>query len=154
MPGDNIRCFRNRIINFDTTMQLVSSGNRIAAKREIEKNFSGLTKAEIGYGILKLIENSGAVPSDDELTSYITQKEEAESKRKLRTSIESAHVTKLATQNATGKATTCIPRCPTCGSTDLTRLGIMARAIDGAVFGKLSVEGRAQFRCNNCGYMW
>ncbi len=47
-----------------------------------------------------------------------------------------------------------VPKCPTCGSTDLTKLGVAARAIDGLVFGRLSVEGRAQFRCNKCGYMW
>lgn len=47
-----------------------------------------------------------------------------------------------------------LPKCPTCGSTNLTKLGIASRAIDGAIFGRLSVEGRAQFRCNKCSYMW
>lgn len=46
------------------------------------------------------------------------------------------------------------PQCPICKSTDLTKLGVASRAISGAVFGRLSVEGRAQFRCNKCGYMW
>lgn len=47
-----------------------------------------------------------------------------------------------------------VPRCPTCGSTSLTKLGVGSRLIDGFVFGAHSVEGRAQFRCNKCGYMW
>ncbi len=46
------------------------------------------------------------------------------------------------------------PHCPTCGSTDITKLGVASRAISGAIFGALSVEGRAQFRCNHCGYQW
>lgn len=47
-----------------------------------------------------------------------------------------------------------LPKCPTCGSTDLTKLSVGTRAIDGFVYGQLSVEGRAQFRCNKCGYKW
>lgn len=47
-----------------------------------------------------------------------------------------------------------MPKCPTCGSIDLTKIGVGTRAIDGLVFGRLSVEGRAQFRCNKCGYVW
>lgn len=47
-----------------------------------------------------------------------------------------------------------VPRCPTCGSTNLTKKGVGARAIDGFFFGRLSVEGRSQFRCQNCGYEW
>lgn len=46
------------------------------------------------------------------------------------------------------------PQCPVCKSTDLTKLGVTSRAISGVMFGRLSVEGRAQFRCNKCGYMW
>lgn len=45
-------------------------------------------------------------------------------------------------------------KCPTCGSTHVTRISAGTRMIDGAVFGTLSVEGRAQFRCESCGYKW
>lgn len=47
-----------------------------------------------------------------------------------------------------------VPRCPTCGSTNIQKVGVMSRAIDGAVFGRLSVEGKTQFACKNCGYRW
>lgn len=47
-----------------------------------------------------------------------------------------------------------VPKCPTCGSTDLIKKGVGARAVDGFVFGRLSVEGRSQFQCRKCGYMW
>ena len=46
------------------------------------------------------------------------------------------------------------PKCPTCGSTNLTKISAATRAFDGMFFGKRSVEGRAQFRCNKCGYLW
>lgn len=47
-----------------------------------------------------------------------------------------------------------LPRCPTCGSTNLQKLNAAIRAIDGWFFGRHSVEGRAQFWCKNCNYRW
>ena len=47
-----------------------------------------------------------------------------------------------------------IPKCPTCGSTNIIKYGAGARAISGFVFGRLSVEGRAQWQCKNCDHMW
>lgn len=47
-----------------------------------------------------------------------------------------------------------IPKCPTCGSTDITRQGIAGRAVSSAIIGGLAPESRAQFRCKKCGYMW
>jgi len=47
-----------------------------------------------------------------------------------------------------------IPRCPHCGSGDIQKHGLAARAIDGFIFGGLSVEGRAQYICKKCKHMW
>lgn len=47
-----------------------------------------------------------------------------------------------------------IPSCPTCHSTRLTKLSAGTRFIDRAFFGVFSPEGRAQFRCEDCGYLW
>lgn len=47
-----------------------------------------------------------------------------------------------------------IPKCPTCGSTRLTKQGIAGRAVSSFVFGGLSPEGRAQYVCQDCGYKW
>lgn len=52
------------------------------------------------------------------------------------------------------KSVASIPHCPTCGSTDITRQGIVGRAVTSALIGGLAPESRAQFRCNKCGYMW
>ena len=46
------------------------------------------------------------------------------------------------------------PHCPTCGSTDITRQGIIGRAFTSALIGGFAPESRAQFQCNKCGYMW
>lgn len=46
------------------------------------------------------------------------------------------------------------PKCPTCGSTNLTKQGIAGRAVSSFLFGGLSPEGRAQWLCKNCGHMW
>lgn len=47
-----------------------------------------------------------------------------------------------------------IPKCPTCGSTKLTKQGAASRGLSGFFFGRHSVEGRAQWICQDCGYMW
>lgn len=52
------------------------------------------------------------------------------------------------------KQTANIPRCPTCRSTNIQKLSVTSRAIDGFVYGRHSVEGRAQFWCKNCNYRW
>lgn len=46
------------------------------------------------------------------------------------------------------------PKCPMCSSTHLTKKGAGARMIDGFFYGRHSVEGRAQWRCESCGHLW
>lgn len=57
-------------------------------------------------------------------------------------------------QNYSENEKTNVPKCPTCGSTDLTRLTASSRFIDRMAYGALSPEGKAQFRCNKCEYLW
>ena len=58
-----------------------------------------------------------------------------------------------------------VPKCPTCGSTNVDKLSQAGSTISAAVFGALSGTGTAgaltysalnnkQFHCNNCGYKW
>lgn len=47
-----------------------------------------------------------------------------------------------------------VPRCPTCGSTNIQKVNISGRAIGGLLFGRLSAEGRAQFYGKDCRYQW
>lgn len=46
------------------------------------------------------------------------------------------------------------PKCPTCGSTNIERLGASTRAAAGVMFGLFSSTARSQFRCLKCGYKW
>lgn len=109
----------------ETVLSLLKAGEKIKAIK-IARETTGLGLAESSYLIDEIIENGYRVPPK----SCITSNSRKQSSDRVQ------------------------PKCPTCGSTDLTKLGIMSRAIDGAIFGKLSVEGRAQFRCNKCGYQF
>lgn len=47
-----------------------------------------------------------------------------------------------------------VPKCPTCGSTNLRRISTSDKIIGAALFGLLSKNAKSQFKCNNCGYKW
>ena len=68
--------------------------------------------------------------------------------------IDSKRIQESILQHEKATQTQYIPRCPTCGSTKLTKQSVVSRGISGFLFGRHSVEGRAQFLCNNCGYQW
>lgn len=46
------------------------------------------------------------------------------------------------------------PRCPTCGSDNIEKVGILDRAISAYVLSFLSNKIGKQFKCRNCGYLW
>lgn len=46
------------------------------------------------------------------------------------------------------------PKCPTCGSTDLTKITSLDRAVNIAMFGLLGNKRKYQWHCNNCKYNW
>lgn len=47
-----------------------------------------------------------------------------------------------------------VPHCPTCGSTNVTKISLGAKAVGGAMFGIFSSNVRKSYKCNNCGYKW
>lgn len=47
-----------------------------------------------------------------------------------------------------------IPKCPTCGSTNIEKISLTSKAIGAGLFGIFSKTARSQFKCNNCGYKW
>lgn len=48
----------------------------------------------------------------------------------------------------------CIPKCPTCSSTNIKKISSAARLANAAAFGFLGNRRNKQFRCNNCKYEW
>lgn len=47
-----------------------------------------------------------------------------------------------------------IPKCPTCGSSNIKRVSGTSKAVSVAMFGLLSQKVKKHFHCNNCGYEW
>lgn len=47
-----------------------------------------------------------------------------------------------------------IPKCPTCGSTNIEKISLSKKAIGGAMFGLFSSNVRKTMYCKNCGYKW
>ena len=47
-----------------------------------------------------------------------------------------------------------LPKCPTCGSTNIEKISTLSKATGAYMFGLLSKTARSQFKCKNCGYKW
>lgn len=47
-----------------------------------------------------------------------------------------------------------VPKCPTCGSTNVEKISTLSKAAGAYTFGLLSKTARSQFKCKNCGYKW
>lgn len=47
-----------------------------------------------------------------------------------------------------------VPKCPTCGSTNIHKLSAATRGVSLGLFGLASKTARSQFVCDNCGYKW
>lgn len=47
-----------------------------------------------------------------------------------------------------------VPKCPTCGSTNVQCIGTGEKAVSGALWGLFSTKIRKSYKCNNCKYMW
>ena len=46
------------------------------------------------------------------------------------------------------------PKCPTCGSPDLEKIGTASKVLDAAFWGFASGKVKKTFHCKNCGYEW
>lgn len=47
-----------------------------------------------------------------------------------------------------------VPKCPTCGSTDLRKITATEKATSSVLFGLFGNKRKKQFHCNSCGYEW
>lgn len=47
-----------------------------------------------------------------------------------------------------------IPKCPTCSSTDVKKIGSISKVAGAVTFGIFSKTAKSQFKCNSCGYKW
>lgn len=47
-----------------------------------------------------------------------------------------------------------VPKCPTCGSTNIKPISSISMTATRMLLGPYSKKSWSQFQCNNCGYMW
>lgn len=47
-----------------------------------------------------------------------------------------------------------IPKCPTCSSTNITRISTTAKVTNAVMFGLLGNKRKKTFHCNSCKYEW
>lgn len=47
-----------------------------------------------------------------------------------------------------------VPRCPTCSSTQLSKITATSKVVNTALFGIFGTKRHKTFHCNNCGYEW
>lgn len=47
-----------------------------------------------------------------------------------------------------------IPKCPTCNSTNITRISAASKVINAGIFGLLGNKRKKTFHCNSCKYEW
>lgn len=61
---------------------------------------------------------------------------------------------KLAQGKSILKEQSNVPKCPTCGSTNITKIGFGERMLSVGTFGLLSKKINKTFKCKNCGMTW
>ena len=60
----------------------------------------------------------------------------------------------IAQANAQAQEILNKPKCPTCGSTNIKKMGGIERGASIAAFGIFSKKINKTFKCCNCGYTW
>lgn len=60
----------------------------------------------------------------------------------------------IAQANAQAQELLNKPKCPTCGSTNIKKMGGIERGASIAAFGLFSKKINKTFKCSNCGYTW
>lgn len=60
----------------------------------------------------------------------------------------------IAQANAQAQELLNKPKCPTCGSTNIKKIGGIERGASIAAFGIFSKKINKTFKCGNCGYTW
>lgn len=60
----------------------------------------------------------------------------------------------IAAANAQAQEWLNKPKCPTCGSLNIKRIGGVERAASVGMFGLFSKKINKSFKCGNCGYTW
>ena len=125
-----------------------------------------LTQGKIGFfifcciyvsflSIYIYIEKKGSKLSDDFVPSKKT-KEQLMDEYVIKNKIKEQQLEQVRRYQANAQAQELLnkPKCPTCGSTNIKKIGGIERGASIAAFGIFSKKINKTFKCNNCGYTW
>lgn len=131
---------KDQVVDMSAVASSIEAGDLLRTMAELQKALAGVTNNNAIIATLaRRIMNTGCLPTEKEI-------EDALGGNTKPTTNDVSQKFPLPEKN--------LPKCPTCGSTKLTKKGAGARMIDGWFFGRHSVEGRAQWRCENCGHLF
>lgn len=101
------------------------------------------------------IEKKGSKLSDDFVPSKKT-KEQLMDEYVIKNKIKEQQLEQVRRYQANAQAQELLnkPKCPTCGSTNIKKIGGIERGASIAAFGIFSKKINKTFKCNNCGYTW
>ena len=67
---------------------------------------------------------------------------------------EKTHAPLSDDENDIYKQPSNLPKCPTCGSTNIKKISVVSKAGGMFMFGIFSKTAKSQFQCEDCGYKW
>lgn len=121
------------------------------------KNKLYKTSQEAGYFVNR-IEKSMPTWEDvvrhKYLKNIIFDKEISERRSGIEYKKQQDELRKLKSNSSKHEKNKFVPKCPTCGSTNIKKISATSKVIGAATFGLFSRTAKSQFHCNNCGYMW
>lgn len=124
--------------------------------RVFVKNLN-LPTADLNSNKLGTIASTSDSPSDEALREKYVYNNEHFSKKAYNDMLEYDRKECKRLQeywDTAGRSEQPKPKCPTCGSTDLRKVSVGAKAVSVGLFGIFSQKIKKTWHCNSCGYEW
>lgn len=124
--------------------------------RVFVKNLN-LPTADLNSNKLGTIASTSDSPSDEALREKYVYNNEHFSKKAYNDMLEYDRKECKRLQeywDTAGRSEQPKPKCPTCGSTDLRKVSVGAKAMSVGLFGIFSQKVKKTWHCNSCGYEW
>jgi hypothetical protein len=124
--------------------------------RVFVKNLN-LPTADLNSNKLGTIASTSDSPSDEALREKYVYNNEHFSKKAYNDMLEYDRKECKRLQeywDTAGRSEQPKPKCPTCGSTDLRKVSVGAKAVSVGLFGIFSQKVKKTWHCNSCGYEW
>lgn len=149
-PLDELKEKTSNIINNESSLysvKLISFGEQKVKIIKVVRELSGLGLKEAKNVVDNLLLIKSNIHLDE--ANFIKKQIEEIGGAVEITSCENNMVISKSTVSAN-----LIPKCPTCGSTDIRKISTTSKAVSVGLFGIFSSKIRKQFHCNSCKYEW